>query len=440
LPLLKALEGTILASQRLGIRGISVDWRLPRAERGQTYRGRAMIRQSVDGVAPHPAVALIPDASRPAVVPVRIASVDALRGFDMICIISAAAIALSLSDMLAGKGPVLNAISEIAARQFEHAPWEGLRFYDLLFPLFIFLVGVVIPFSLTPLVEREGRLRAHWRVLMRSFWLLLLGFLYYGGFSHHWPDIRLLGVLQRIGLCYLFTSLLFLHLRLRGLIVSFLLLVVGYWALMTFVPVPGVGAGSFTEAGNLAAWIDEHFLPGEKLLGTLDPEGLLSTLPAIGTALLGVFAGLLLKNPGMTPRQRVLWLTLAGIALVTAGYAWSFQFPVIKSIWTSSYVLVTGGLSALLLALFYQIIDVWGYRRWAAAFVWVGANAILLYLIEELVRFHRLASRLVGGDIGDFANTHLAHGAGQFLANVLGMTLAIAVAGFLYRRRLFIRV
>jgi predicted acyltransferase len=276
--------------------------------------------------------------------------------------------------------------------------------------------------------------------LQRSLVLILLGFLYYGGFDYHWPDIRLLGVLQRIGLCYFFTSLLFLHLRLPGLIVSFVLLVVGYWALMTFVPVPGIGAGSFTETGNLAGWIDERALPGKKMMGELDPEGLLSTLPAIGTTLLGVFAGLLLQNPRVGPRGKTAWLCGAGIALVAAGYLWSLQFPIIKSIWTSSYVLVTGGLSAVLLAVFYQIIDVWGYRRWATPFVWVGANAILIYLVEEAVRFHRLASRLVGGDIGNFVDAHIARGASQFLANIVGLLLAISLAGFLYRRRVFIRV
>jgi predicted acyltransferase len=126
--------------------------------------------------------------------------------------------------------------------------------------------------------------------------------------------------------------------------------------------------------------------------------------------------------------------------LVAAGYLWSLQFPIIKSIWTSSYVLVTGGLSALFLAAFYQIIDVWGYRRWAAPFVWVGANAILIYFLEEVVRFHRLASRLVGGDIGDFVNAHIARGASQFLANIVGLLLVVSLAGFLCKRRVFIRV
>ncbi|MGE0259121.1 MAG: acyltransferase family protein, partial [Alphaproteobacteria bacterium] len=306
--------------------------------------------------------------------------------------------------------------------------------------LFLFIVGVVIPLSIARLVEREGKTAAHWRILQRSAVLILLGLLYYGGFDNHWPDIRLLGVLQRIGLCYLFASLLFMHLPLRGLIVSFVVLVVGYWALMTFVPVPGVGAGVFSETGNLAQWVDEQALPGRKMMGELDPEGLLSTLPAIGTTLLGVFAGLLLQNPRIGPRRKTLWLCGAGIALVAAGYLWSLQFPIIKSIWTSSYVLVTGGLSAIFLGVFYQIIDVWGYRRWATPFVWVGANAILIYVIEEVVRFHRLASRLVGGDIANFVDAHVAGGASQFLANIVGLLLAVALAGFLYKRRVFIRV
>ena len=324
---------------------------------------------------------------------------------------------------------MLDTISWLVGTEVEHPDWVGLTAYDLLFPLFIFIVGVVIPISLRRQVEREGLLVAHWRVLRRTALLFFLGFLYYGGLSHHWPDVRLMGVLQRIALCYLFASLLFLHLRLRGLIVAFVVLMVGYWALLTFIPVPGAGADPYGEAANLARWVDEHFLPGKKLLGTLDPEGLLSTLPAIGTALLGIFAGLLLENPKLTPRTRVVWLSCGGLGLLAVGALWSLQFPISKWIWTSTYVLATGGLSALLLASFYQIIDIRGYRRWAVPFVWVGANAILLYLLNEVARFHRLASRLVGGDIATFADTHLTHGAGQFLANLGGIAAGGGAGG-----------
>ncbi|MGE0260264.1 MAG: DUF5009 domain-containing protein, partial [Alphaproteobacteria bacterium] len=135
-----------------------------------------------------------PGTGTPAVAPARIASIDALRGFDMLCIVSIYRIGLALGEMLSGQGPVLTAVGDFITRQFQHAPWEGLRFYDLLYPLFLFIVGVVIPLSIARLVEREGKTAAHWRILQRSAVLILLGFLYYGGFDNHWPDIRLLGV------------------------------------------------------------------------------------------------------------------------------------------------------------------------------------------------------------------------------------------------------
>ena len=141
-------------------------------------------------------------------------------------------------------------------------------------------------------------------------------------------EIRLGGVLQRIALCYLFASLLFLNVSLRGMVASFAALLIGYWALMTFVPVPGIGTGSFAEGANLANWIDAHYLPGRKWEGSWDPEGILTTLPAIGTCLLGVFAGLLLKNPKLDARQKSLWLIYAGVALLAAGLLWSLQFPI----------------------------------------------------------------------------------------------------------------
>jgi predicted acyltransferase len=182
-------------------------------------------------------------------------------------------------------------------------------------------------FSLSRLVEREGLSHAHIRVLRRSLLLYGLGLIYYGGISQHWADIRYLGVLQRIALCYLFASLLFLNFSLRGMMVAFVSLLVGYWALMTFVPVPGIGAGSFAPDANLANWLDAQYLPGRLWDKTRDPEGMLSTLPAIGTCLLGVFAGLLLKSERLAAQQKSLWLIGAGIALVAAGQLWGAAVP-----------------------------------------------------------------------------------------------------------------
>jgi predicted acyltransferase len=371
--------------------------------------------------------------------PPRVASLDALRGFNIFWILGADAAAWALRDMTQNQGPVLSAAGKFIGDQFDHAAWEGFRFYDFIFPLFIFVIGVSIVFSLTRTVEREGKAAAYWRVLRRSLLLFVLGILFYGGLSHHWPEIRLLGVLQRLALCYLFASLLFLSLGRRGLIVTVVTLLVGYWALLTFVPVPGVGTGSYAQGTNLANWIDQHYLPGRKWVTTWDPEGLLSTLPAIATCVLGIFAGQLLQSR-LVPQVESLWLVGIGIALVAAGQLWGLQFPIIKNIWTSSFVLVAAGYSFVLLGVFHQIIDVWGWRAWAAAFVWIGANAITLYFLNNVANFGVLATRLVGGDIASFLDWRVAAGTGRFAAALVGLAIAIALANFFYRRKIFLRV
>jgi predicted acyltransferase len=384
----------------------------------------------------------------------RVISVDALRGFNIFWILGADAIVWSLDGMLRDKGAALSAAGSFLNTQMTHVEWEGFRFYDFIFPLFIFVNGVAIVLSLPRLVEREGKARAYIRVFRRALILYGLGLIVYGGISRHWGDIRFLGVLQRIALCYLFASLLFLNLRVRGLIVALVMLLVGYWALMTFVPVPGIGAGSFAPDANLANWIDAHYLPGWKWDITRDPEGLLSTLPAIGTCLLGVLAGLLLTDPRLRGSQKSLLLIAAGLPLVVAGYLWGLQFPIVKVLWTSSFVLVAGGYSLMLLGVLHQIIDVWGFRRWATAFIWLGANAITLYFINNVTTdqfalryagssvstFELIATRFVGGDFAALLDRVVTPNTGTFVVRVLGLVFAILLARFLYRREIFLRV
>lgn len=370
----------------------------------------------------------------------RVASVDALRGFSMLCILGMDSLAKSLEVMLSHTTPWLAAIGSAIGLQFSHAKWEGAYFYDLVFPLFIFVTGISIVFSLTKLVTTKGRFEAHKRVIRRAVLLFAFGIVAYGGISENWSDIRLGGVLQRIALCYLFASLMFLNLSLRGMIAGFFALLVGYWALLTFVPVPQVGAGSFEEGRNLANWIDANYLPGRKWEGTWDPEGILSTLPAICTCLLGVFAGLLLKNNNIAPQKKSLWLIGAGFAMLAAGLIWHLQFPIIKQIWTSSFVLVAGAFALLLLGAFHFIMDVRGYKAWALTFMWVGASAIVLYMFNIVFGFHILAQRLVGGDLAQWLNKWVAQGAGDFVGALVGLGIAIAAARFLYRRKIFLRV
>jgi predicted acyltransferase len=213
-------------------------------------------------------------------------------------------------------------------------------------------------------------------------------------------------------------------------------LLIGYWAVMTFVPVPGGSAGNFAEGQNLANWIDKQYLPLRKWDGDHDPEGLLSTLPAIANCLIGVFAGLWLRDSKRKDWTKAGYLMGAGLAMVILGWLWNFQFPVIKKLWTSSFVLVACGYSSLFLGSFYQVIDGWGWRGWAQPFVWIGMNPITIYMIDQLVDIPKIAQHFIGGDFGK-----LVFGRGSDLAvAIVGLAIMFGIARFLYQRKIFLRV
>lgn len=194
--------------------------------------------------------------------PRRIGSIDALRGINMFWLFGVNGAAAALAQMTSGKGPIVSGVGSFLGGQFVHVSWQGLHFYDLIFPLFIFVTGISIVLSLPRMVERDGEAKAHWRVVRRSLLLFGLGLIASGNIGQQLGDVRWLGVLQRIAICYFFTSVLFLNFNLRGMITAFVGLLIGYWAIMTFVPVPGIGAGSFAADTNLANWIDRNYLPG----------------------------------------------------------------------------------------------------------------------------------------------------------------------------------
>lgn len=370
----------------------------------------------------------------------RLVSLDALRGFNFIWILGADGAVIAFADMMRARGGALATAGNVLRAQMTHPYWEGLRFYDLIFPLFIFITGVAITLALPKQVAREGKAKAHLRVAKRALLLYVLGIIYYGGLSGDFDHIRYVGVLQRIAICYLVASILFLNLDWRGLAAATAALIVGYWALMTFVPVPGIGAGSFAPNANLANWLDTQFLPGRMWDKTRDPEGLLSTLPAIATCLLGVMSGLVLVRLDLGASRKSAWLIGGGIVMTAAGYVWALQMPLIKSIWSPSFVLATGGLSAILLGVFHQVIDVWGYKRWTPVFVWIGANAITLYLLNALMGFDVPARRIAGGEFGATLDALLLPGIGALLVNLVALGLVIALAWYLYQRKIFLRV
>jgi predicted acyltransferase len=373
----------------------------------------------------------VPDGAAPALTNPsgRLVSLDALRGFDMFWIVGGDELVKALARLY--DTPALRVLDD----QLEHAEWEGFHFYDLIFPMFVFIVGVSLVFSLGRTIEQKGRGTAVLKVVTRGVLLYLLGVFYYGGFATPFEKIRLLGVLQRIGLAYLFAGLIYCAFGTRGRVAACAGLLVGYWALMTFVPVPEVGAGHFEPGANLANWIDKRYLPLRKWDGDYDPEGLLSTLPAIANCLLGVFAGELLKGRA-GPGRKVLTLLAGGAACALAGWLWGLQFPVIKKLWTSSFVLVAVGYSSVLLGLFYLVVDVWKFQKWAGPFVWIGMNPITIYMIHKLVDLQGIANRLVGGELKE----RYLEPYGDLVGALVVMTITLAICHFLYRRKLFLRL
>jgi len=388
----------------------------------------------------------------------RVMALDALRGFDMFWIVGGEELVHALYKALP-----LGSL-QILDRQMDHKAWAGVAFYDLIFPLFVFIVGASLVFSLSRTIEREGKAAAIKRIFFRAIVLYIFGLLVYGGISEGVDHVRWMGVLQRIALCYLFTSLLFCAFQLRGLVVTCCALLLGYWALTAMVPIrdfnlqrdhlramnltpdsPETRArflaatnmvrGRFEDGLNLTQQIDFEYLPGHRWDGAYDPEGILSTLPAVATCLLGVFAGLLLKSGSVPPRKKVAYLLAAGAAGVLLGFLWGTQFPVIKKIWTSSYVLVAGGYACIFLGAFYQIIEIWDWRRWCTPFVWIGMNPITIYMLFHLLDFSKLAQLVAGGP------ARQALGAwGDLGMAVVVVAMTFSIVRFLYQRKIFLRL
>ena len=267
-----------------------------------------------------------------------------------------------------------------------HADWHGWTLTDVVFPFFVFIVGVAVPIALGSRVERSGRARAMARVLRRSVVIFGLGIVLNGLPAFDWATLRIPGVLQRIAVCYLVAGVLFLVTgwRTHAFVTAGLLL--GYWVVMTTVPVPGYGVGDLSKAGNLAAYLDRALLGPHlwQAAKVYDPEGILSTAPAVATALLGVLAGHWLRS-GRMPGVTAARLGVAGIICAGLGRVWSVWFPVNKALWTSSYATLMGGFALIALAACYWLIEARGYRRWAVPFAMLGVNALALFFLSTLV-------------------------------------------------------
>ena len=274
----------------------------------------------------------------------------------------------------------------------EHTKWNGCTPTDIIFPFFLFIVGVAIPFALGKRIERgDSHTKIILQITRRSIILFLLGFLLHSfpfglfGTDFSLSTVRIPGVLQRIAIVYFITSILYLKTSYKALINVGAALLIIYWLIMTLIPVPGVGYANLEPSTNLAAWLDRTLL-GKHIWSESkfwDPEGILSTIPSITTSIIGILTGLWLKSD-KDKTIKTIWLFVIGCLCMAAGYIWSAWFPLNKNLWTSSYVLYTGGLALLFLGICYWFIDIRNSKWWIKPFQIYGMNAITVYFLSEL--------------------------------------------------------
>ncbi len=333
-----------------------------------------------------------------------------------------------------------------------HAVWNGCTLTDCIYPFFLFIVGVALTLSLTKRIERgESQKTLALQIAQRSGLLFLLGLIQTGFPQFDLSTFRIPGVLQRIAVVYFITALIFLKSSVKTqslLAVAFLLV---YWALMTLIPVPGIGFPNLEPTTNLSAYVDNLLLHGHLWSETRvwDPEGFLSTIPSLSTALAGVMLGHWLR----TNRDRItktVWMFVFGNLALVLGLLWDFWFPINKNLWTSSYVLFTGGLALNLFALCYWFIDVRGVRWWTKPFVVYGTNAITVYLLASLlsrsIRLIHVSSS--GGRIVDLKVylfetlflPHLSPVNASLSWAICYVLIWLGLMWILYSRKIFIRV
>jgi predicted acyltransferase len=328
-----------------------------------------------------------------------------------------------------------------------HAPWNGCTPTDLVFPFFLFMVGIAITLALGKRVahgsDTSGLVK---KIVIRSAIIFLIGLLLNGFPNYDLSSIRIPGVLQRIAVVYLICSLIFIQTNWVGQLRWGISLLVVYWLMMNFIPVPGIGDPNLDPATNLGAWLDNLLLGGHLWSASKvwDPEGILSTIPAISTGLSGVLAGHLIKSQ-ISETRKVVWLFISGAICIFLGLLWDLNFPINKALWTSSYVLYTSGIALQCLALCYWFIDVLGYQAWTKPWVAFGINALAAYVLSGLL------ARLLGLiEVGDqslkawiFENLFLSwlgpYNASLAFAMVFVLCLFIP-SWLLYRKGVIIKV
>jgi predicted acyltransferase len=362
----------------------------------------------------------------------RLLSLDALRGFDMLWIIGGSSVVSALATYT--EAGWLKAI----AAQMQHVPWNGFHFYDLIFPLFMFISGIAIPYSVkSALSKNPSKSKLFLRFLKRMIILVLLGMLYNGVFQDGFATARYASILGQIGIAYFFASVIYTF---SGSVKSTLIwiagILTGVAVMQLFIPVPGFGPGVFTPEGSINGYIDRLYLPGRLAYfnGIFDALGILSVVSAIGITLMGIIAGKILQDKTFSDYRKTGILALCGIILIPSAVLLAPVYPIIKVCWTTTYNMLAGGISFLLIALFYLVIDVWGYRKWTYFFRIIGMNSIFVYLLGRIVPVGVITGFFVGWIIKPLG------GFGEVIGALVIVAAEWLLLWFMYKKNVFVKV
>lgn len=365
----------------------------------------------------------------------RLMSLDTLRGFDMLFIMGFSSLIISLCSLFPGGAECW------LAKTMVHAKWHGLLHHDTIFPLFLFIAGVSWPFSYSKqLSSGADKKSIYLKILKRALILIALGIVYNGFFKLDFQNLRICSVLGRIGAAWAVAAILYMNFKPITRAVICAVILVGYWLLIGFIPAPDVpGADPYTMQGNLVGYIDRLITPGRLIYdgGRFDPEGLLSTLPAVVTAMLGMFAGEFVRQPEekIDGSRKAGYMGLAAIGLLAVGMAWSIVFPINKMLWSSSFVLVVGSYSLAMFALFYYIIDVRKWQKWTLFFRVIGLNSITIYMAQRIFSFSGVNKFFFNG-----LAQMLPEQWGALLLNIGYVAICWLFLYFLYRKQTFLKI
>ncbi|MEO9003441.1 MAG: DUF5009 domain-containing protein [Ginsengibacter sp.] len=361
----------------------------------------------------------------------RLLSIDTLRGFDMLLIAGGGA----FIEKLEGKTGL--AWVDGLARQFQHPPWNGFTFYDFIFPLFLFIAGLSLPFSLNKgLATGLSKRNLYRKALRRLIILILLGIIYKNSPIPFFDpsNIRVVSVLGRIGIAGFVTTILYLNFSWSKRLMWVAGILILYYAALFLIPVPGYGAGDLSFEGNLVGWIDRSFLPGRLLQKTYDELGLLTQLPSLCLCILGSLAGDILRSDRRDTKKLQL-LIISGVISIGLGLFWSLHFPINKHLWSSSFILLTGGLAFLCLSLFYFLIDMMKYKKWTFFFQVIGLNSLTIYLVYRFIDFYYTSKLLFSGLYAPAPEPW--H---EVFEAIGAVTLVWLFLYFLYRKKIFVKI